>query len=112
MYKFWGKVRTHKKRGHKLGFPTANINIRKKIPTGIYISKTKLEHLRYSSLTYIGNAKIAENYILDFNTNIYGQWISVELIKKIRNNKKFASEKDLIDQMKKDELEARQYFTS
>ena len=117
LYKFWGKVRTHNKRGKTLGFPTANINLTKSIADGIYISKTKIGSTIYLSLTFIGAAKTfgeirfhSETFILDFNQNIYGKWISVELIKKIRGNKKFNTAEDLIVQMKKDEQEARDYF--
>lgn len=118
MYKFWGKVRKHNQRGKKLGFPTANINLRKKIPEGIYTSKTKIKKIVYNSLTFIGQAKTfdekkvwAENYILDFNQNIYGKWISVKLLKKIRSNQKFHSAAELVKQMKKDEQIARKYFS-
>lgn len=115
--KFWGKVKTHNKRGKDLGFPTANVNLNKDIPEGIYISKTKIGKTAYPGLTFIGTAKTfnessfhSETYILDFNQDLYDKWISVKLIKKIRQNKKFASSKDLISQMKKDEKEARKYF--
>lgn len=117
--KFWGKVKKNSQRGKGLGFPTANINLRKNIPEGIYISKIKLDKKHYPALTFIGIAKTfnekkvqAEIYILDFKKNIYGSWISIELIKKIRGNIKFNSAKDLIAQMKKDELEARKYFNN
>ena len=117
MNKFWGKVRKHNQRGKKLGFPTANVNLRKKIPEGIYISQTKIGQNLFPSLTFIGIARTfeeknfrAETYILDFEKNIYDRWISVSLIKKIRNNKKFPSAKGLIIQMKKDESEAKKYF--
>lgn len=115
--KFWGKVRRHNQRGKKLGFPTANINLHKPIPDGIYISKTKLENRTYPSVTFIGMAKTfgeirfhVETYILDFNQNLYGKWITVELLKKIRENKKFNSADELIKQMREDEKIAREYF--
>ncbi len=115
--KFWGKVRSNNKRGRVLGFPTANLNLSRKIPEGIYISKIKIDNNDYKSLTFIGAAKTfnekkykAETYILDFNQNIYDKWISIELIKKIRENKKFDSLEELIIQMKKDEEAARKYF--
>lgn len=118
MYKFWGKVRKHNKRGEKLGFPTANVNLAKKIPEGIYVSKTKVGNSSYPSLSFIGTAKTfnetkfhAETYILDFKKDIYNKWISIEILKKIRENKKFKSVADLIKQMKQDEKEAREYFT-
>lgn len=117
MYKFWGKVRRHNQRGRELGFPTANLNLRRKITEGIYISKTRIKKAVYGSLVFIGQAKTfgeirfhAETYILDFNQNIYGQWISVELLKKIRDNQKFKSAEELVEQMKRDEQEARKYF--
>lgn len=119
IYQFWGKVRKHNQRGEKLGFPTANINLNKDIPEGIYLSLLKLGNKTYPSLTFIGMAKTfaetrfhAETYILDFNQNIYGKWITVELIKKIRDNKKFSSADELIKQMKKDEQMTRKYFKS
>lgn len=119
MYKFWGKVGSHNQRGKKLGFPTANINLTRNIPEGIYISKTKVDKKNYQSTTFIGTVKTfnekrfhAESYILDFNQNIYGKWISVRLFKKIRDNKKFSSVKQLVQQMRKDEIETRHYFDS
>ena len=89
-----------------MGFPTANINLRKNIPEGIYISKTKIQKVIYPSLTFIGRAITfnetkfqAETLLLSFNKNLYNAWISVELVKRLRENKKFASVKDLVKQM-------------
>lgn len=117
MFNFWGKVRTKSLRGKRLGFPTANIKLSKKIPEGIYISKTRVDNQWLPSLTFIGSAKTfeesdfkAESYILDFDKDIYNKWISIKLLKKIRGNKKFNSEKQLIKQMKKDEEVARDVF--
>lgn len=117
IHKFWGKVRKAIQRGRKLGFPTANINLAKKIPEGIYISKTKIQNEQYHALTFIGKAKTfnekkfhAEVYILDFKQNIYGKWLSVKLLKRIRSNRKFNSAQGLIAQMKKDEIVARKYY--
>src|SRR5205823_1190576 len=105
--------------GKKLGFPTANVNLHKNIPEGIYISKTKLENKLFNSLTFIGKVKTfnekifqSETYILDFNEKIYGKFISVNLIKKIRENLKFESAQKLISQMKQDEVVARRYFNN
>lgn len=117
MHKFWGKVRKHIQRGRSLGFPTININLHKNIPEGIYISTISLEKKKYQSITFIGIAKtfnekkfLSETYILDFKKDLYGKWITVELLKKIRDNKKFSSADELVKQMKKDEQAARKYF--
>jgi len=115
--KFKGKVIKGNQRGKAMGFPTANIDLSEAIPEGIYISKVNLEKDWYPALIFVGAAKTfdeekiqAETYILDFNSNLYNQWISVELIKKIRGNRKFRSEEELVRQMKKDELVARSFF--
>lgn len=119
MYKFWGKVKKDHQRGKELGFPTANINLTKNIPEGIYVAYAKLGKSIYPTLTFIGKAKTfneqklqAETFILDFKQNIYGKWISIKLLKKIRDNKKFNSADELIKQMKIDEVMARKYFGS
>lgn len=105
---FRGKVKKGFKKGKSLGFPTANIAVRKRIDEGIYVSYTTIKKIKYFSLTFIGET--AETYILDFNANLYNRWISVELIKKIRGNIKFSSEEELVKRMKKDELVARSFF--
>ncbi len=113
----WGKVRKGKKRGKKLGFPTANIALHKNIPEGIYASTTKIGKNELPSVTFIGAAKTfnekkvqAETFIFDFDKNIYGRWISIKLFKKIRSNKKFDSMKTLQIQMRKDVIEAKEFF--
>jgi len=112
-----GKVQKGKTRGKGLGFPTANINLHRKIPDGIYISRSKLQSRSYPSLTFVGAARTfgeskiqAETYFLSNVGNIYGKWITVSLIKKIRSNQKFQSASKLKAQMKKDEKFARKYF--
>ena len=113
----WGKVKRGSKRGKLLGFPTANFSLHKNISQGIYVSQTKFLGKVYQSVTFIGNAKTfgekdikAETYILNFNKNLYGKFITVKLLKKLRGNKKFKSEKDLIRQIKKDIESTMKYF--
>ena len=117
LYRYWGKVIKGKSRGKELGFRTANTRLHQTIPEGIYISTCKIEGERYRSVSFVGAAKtfsetkvFAETYIFDFDMNIYGQWISVQLLKKIRGNKKFASKEELIKQIKLDVDEVRAYF--
>lgn len=112
-----GKVRRGEDRGKKLGFPTANINLWQFIPEGVYVSNTKIKGKSYPSLTFIGKAETfnetkiqAETHIFNFNTSIYSQWISICLLQKLRNSKKFKSPHELISQMKKDKQQAEKYF--
>lgn len=104
-----GKVRHGNKRGRLLGFPTANVFLHQQIPEGIYASTIVIHKKIYKAVTFIGEAKTfnekdykAETYIFDFSKNIYDTWMTIRLYKKIRGNKKFNSEKELITQMKDD----------
>lgn len=113
----WGKVRKGKGRGKGLGYPTANIPLHHNIPQGVYVSLTKIHTVYYPSITFIGNAttfgekeKKVETYIFSMQKNLYGKWISITLLQKIRGNKKFESVAALIRQMKEDEKKAQQYF--
>lgn len=114
---FWGKVTAGKKRGNSLGFPTANINLHKNIPEGIYISLAIVNKRPHPALTFIGNPKTfrendvkAETHFLKFKKNIYGTWISVRLLKKIRENQNFKSSQHLVKQMEKDKQNAQEFF--
>src|SRR3989344_1034181 len=116
MYTLRGKVIYGARRGKKLGFPTANIRLHKNIPQGIYVSRVKLGEHRFNSATFIGNAttfgskeKLVETHILSFGKNIYNTWITVTLIKKIRDSEKFKSSQDLIDQIGKDIVKVEKY---
>lgn len=117
MYRVWGKVREGKKRGTSLGFPTANIKLRKDIPEGIYISKTRIGKKNFPSVTFIGETKTfaeetyqAETYIFSYDSNIYNKWITVTLVKKIRSSKKFSSKEALITAIRKDVAVAKKYL--
>jgi riboflavin kinase/FMN adenylyltransferase len=114
-----GIVQEGKKRGKQLGFPTANITVAKSIPEGIYISLTLYKGKEYRSLTFIGIARTfnetiyqSETYLFDFEENIYNKHLTIHLIKKIRDNKQFTNERDLILQMELDKKEAQRYFTA
>lgn len=109
LYAFDGNVISGKKRGLRLGFPTANMKLNIDIPDGIYASSVVIDGKKYHSATFIGVAetfgeteKKAEVFIFDFDANLYGKTLGVKLFKKIRENQKFSSEQELIQQMKKD----------
>lgn len=112
-----GTVLHGRKRGKILGYPTANLRLNEDIPAGIYISFTNIDDKKYQSITFVGNATtfgekeiFAETHILDFDNDIYGEHISVKLLKKIRNNEKFTTPENLIKQMEKDKKAALEYF--
>ena len=128
--KFKGKVVKNLGRGTELGFPTANLDAKTDLEEGIYLGKVRIQNSSQlpllqkqdkgeflPSLIFIGAAqtfgetrKLIEVYILDFQEDIYGQELRVEILKKIRENMKFDSAEQLTEQMKRDEAEAREYF--
>ncbi|QQK07627.1 bifunctional riboflavin kinase/FAD synthetase [Miniphocaeibacter halophilus] len=115
-YFITGNVIHGEKRGRELGFPTANMinDYNYVLPReGVYYTKTtiisKNSEKKYDSLSFIGNNitfnefdKKIETFIFDFSHNIYGEIIRVEFIDFIRQNFKFNSKLELINQMNKD----------
>lgn len=100
-----------------MGFPTANVLLHRALPEGIYVSRVKLQGKSYNALTFIGAATTfdekdvkAETFILNFNENVYGKWMTVTILMKLRDNKKFKSMDDLTAQMNKDKRDAEKYF--
>jgi riboflavin kinase/FMN adenylyltransferase len=110
----------------KLGFPTANINPHHEIlpPAGIYAVRVIIGREVFQGACYIGarptigkkvqkgRDRNIEVHIIDFNRNIYGREIEVQFLRKLRNEKKFSTPRDLARQIKIDILQARSVFPS
>ncbi|WGS64100.1 riboflavin biosynthesis protein RibF [Marinitoga aeolica] len=109
--------------GFKLGFPTANINIRYKEEViyphyGVYLVKGGIKNssYKYYGLMSVGlrptfNEKITEPkveiYFLDYFGDLYNKIVKIEVLKFLREEIKFNSKQELINQMIKDEDNAR-----
>ncbi len=107
--------------GRKLNYPTANIKIddEKKClpPHGVYVVSVDLNGKKFQGAmnvglgpTFNGKSTKLEVHILDFDEDIYNAQISVEFLKKIRNEKKFDSPELLKQQIQKDVDIARSYI--
>jgi len=112
-----GIVQKGQQRGKKLGFPTMNFSLSEYIAEGIYLSHIMIGNTHYNALTFIGAAKTfdetvyqAETYVFDFHEDVYGQSVTVSLLKKLRDNQKFESEEKLIRQMEEDKKQAEIFF--
>ena len=113
-YFFEGKVIDGFKIGRKIGFPTANLQLdepEKLLPAlGVYAVKIGVNGKNYLGMLNIGNRPTLENgnaisieaHIINFDKNIYRQTIEVEFLQKIRDEKKFDSVNELIEQLTKD----------
>lgn len=108
-------------RGKKLGFPTANLECGcdPLIPPGVYIVCATLGKNTLKGIANIGfrpsfytkkQKALFEVHIFDFNKNIYGREMIVEIIQKLRDEKEFLTQEALIAQIKADEIKARRYF--
>ena len=115
-----GIVEKGDQRGRNLNFPTANIKFGDLIIPrfGVYASRVKIlgdpRGNLYDGATSIGtrptfgdNKPNLEVYIFDFNRDIYGMEIDVELNHFIRPELSFNDTDTLVEQMKKDCLEAK-----
>jgi riboflavin kinase/FMN adenylyltransferase len=100
--------------GKKINYPTANIFIEetyKIIPKdGVYLVETIIEDKLFNGMMNIGhrptigtNVKSIEVHLFNFNEDIYGKVISIKMISKIRDEKKFSSIEALKEQLVKEE---------
>lgn len=112
-YTIEGKVITGKKRGKKMGFPTANLELTDNylIPKiGVYETRTIINNKKFQSVTNIGknptfndiNKLSIESHILDFHGNIYGHELLIEFHNYIREDIKFNTKEELAKQIKED----------
>jgi len=121
-YSITAEVVSGRRIGNTIGFPTANIHPEKYLvlpENGVYITKTLLDGKLYNGMTNVGynptfedvKEKTVETHIIDFNQDIYGKKIEVFFLKKIRNEKKFKSVECLVQQIAKDMLETKEFFS-
>ena len=117
-----GRVTTGSERGRVLGFPTANLAFqphRALPPDGVYISRAYVDAEPHQSVTNIGqrptfNAgeRTVEVYLLDFEGDLYGRELRIELIERLRDEMRFASAEELKAQIAKDVEQARAALTA
>lgn len=95
------------KLGRKLGFPTANMEYPDnivKLPYGVYKVKVlnQIAVMNWGIKPTIGAKETLEIHIPNFNENLYNKTLEVEILSKIRNEKKFNNLEELKQQIEKD----------
>lgn len=98
--------------GRKLGFPTANLNIDAgwAIPAdGVYATITHINGSVLQSMTSIGQRptfdgkhRTVETYILDFKGDLYGRDVVIDVVERLREQKKFPDAEQLKQQIADD----------
>ena len=114
-----GKVQKGRQLGKKIGFPTANIDIKNYVlgRKGVYAVRAKISNgkkyikgianLGYRP-TFNGKKILLEVHLFNFSRNLYNNYLTVEFLKFIRKEKKFKSASQLKKQIIKDLLVAKE----
>lgn len=120
-YSFRGPVVHGQGRGRHLGFPTANLlppGGGKLLPkAGIYAVRASLRNEILAGLlhlgprpTFAGSPPSIELYVLDFDSDIYGERVQIEFLARLRDVLPFSSASELVEQMQRDLEIGRGYF--
>ena len=110
-----GQSIPHERIGREIGFPTANIKLQDKnklLPkVGVYAVHLSFEGKIYPGMLNIGfrptvdsgnHQKSIEVHLFDFKKNIYGKRVALSFRKRMRDEQKFNSLKELKEQLEKD----------
>ena len=107
-----------------LGFPTANIELEEKhklIPAyGIYIVEFYVKSVMHYGLMNIGTRPtfedsqqvVIEVYLYDFDRDIYGEYVTVNIVKRLREEVKYPNKEELIRQMEIDKINGTKIIQS
>ncbi len=116
-----GTVITAAKRGRKLGFPTANIDVKPQqaLPRdGIYATIAHVLDRRFAAATYVGTRptfgdtrRMVESYLLDYEGTLYGREIKLEFVQRMRDDERFPSPEELKNQIERDVQQVRVVLT-
>ena len=116
-----GTVERFKGNGRKLGYPTANLKIKTELKDGVYFGVSDLaEFSAHPSVIFIGTPttmgdkeRRVEVHLLDIpDVDYYDQQLAVSPQHYHRSNKTFDSVNELLEVMKADEQNARQWFAN
>ena len=121
-YAMSGRVAHGDKRGRSLGFPTANIPLRRKPPlSGIFAVRVRgLGNARRSGVASLGvrptvaqdGKPLLEVFVFDFDEAIYGRRVTVEFLHKLRDEERYPDLDALTQQIGIDVAQAREYFST
>jgi riboflavin kinase/FMN adenylyltransferase len=121
-YRMSGKVIEGKRMGRKLGYPTANVNLNRLQSAVMGIFAVRVSGRDWGPLdavasvgtrpTFVVTKPLLEVHIFDFDKDIYGEYIHVDFIARLRSEEKFDDVQDLIEQMHRDSARAREILAA
>ncbi|MFC2021763.1 riboflavin kinase, partial [Chloroflexota bacterium] len=115
-------VTTGTGRGTELGFPTANLDIdpNQALPAeGVYTTRAHIDDQVYQSVTNIGrrptfggNRRTVETYILNYHGDLYGRQLRIDIVERLRGEKRFDTVEELKKQITEDIKQGRAFLSS
>ncbi len=114
-----GRVVHGQQLGRTLGFPTANVNLRRRVSplNGVYAVKVRTRFGYFSGMANVGARptvngarSLLEVHLFDFNADLYGSEIEVYFLHKLRAEEKFTSLQALQAQLSRDCRQAREWL--
>lgn len=121
-YRMSGKVIEGKKLGRELGFPTANVNLNRRQSAVMGIFAVRVSGQTWGPLdavasvgtrpTFAGVKPLLEVHIFDFDEEIYGEYIDVDFVARLRSEEKFADVAELVKQMHLDSAKAKEILAA
>ena len=106
-----GVVEHGRRLGRELGFPTANMAVPDSVTAadGVYYSRVEVDGTRYDAMSNLGSnpsvggaVRHLETHIFEFGGSLYGRTLRVELVRKIRDERRFATIGELRAQIARD----------
>jgi len=121
-YSLHGKVVEGAGRGEGLGFPTANMDVKSGQalpPDGVYVGRTSFNGKVYQSMTNIGRnptfgdvERSVESYLVDYHGDLYGKEVRLDIVARLRDEKKFSSPIELKKQIALDIIAGKKILES
>jgi riboflavin kinase/FMN adenylyltransferase len=116
-YRMSGAVVEGQRLGRSLGYPTANVDLRRRQSAVMGIFAARVHGLKEGPLdavasvgtrpTFDGVKPLLEVHIFDFERDIYGEYIHVDFVARLRSEEKFEQVDELVAQMHRDADNAR-----
>ena len=117
-YRMAGRVRRGQQLGRRLGYPTANLALHRKVVPlwGVFAVRVSgaglVDHPAVVSLgtrpTIAGTEPLLEVHVFDYDGDLYGRYLDVDFVRRLRDERRFESLDALVEQMHRDAAEARE----
>ena len=121
-YRMSGRIVEGSRLGRTLGYPTANVNLNRRQSAVMGIFAVRVSGSEWGPLdavasigtrpTFHGTYPLLEVHIFDFDKDIYGEYIHVDFIARLRSQKKFDEVGELVEQMHRDSVRAKEILAA